>query len=118
MRLYILGMVALCAMTPLASGAETRATPDLVVITSPSQAAFDRAPSWRGAAASRQAVRGEGLQAGLRPNPDAPARIADVEVERERTRLNEALSEVHVRRPEVNRLRWRAALPLTQAGAR
>ena len=75
MRLYLLGMAALLAIIPACGKAEEiRSAADLVIITSPAQAvatALNRSPSLRGAEASRQAVRGEGLQAGLRPNPEA-----------------------------------------------
>ncbi|MEJ0017014.1 MAG: TolC family protein [Acetobacteraceae bacterium] len=68
-------MAGLLALVPLAAGAETtRVTAELVVVTSPAQAvaiALDRSPAMRSARASRQAVQGEGLQAGLRPNPEA-----------------------------------------------
>jgi outer membrane protein, heavy metal efflux system len=75
MRLYFLGMAALLAIIPAVGKAEdSRSAANLVIIASPAQAvatALSRSPSLRGAEASRQAVRGEGLQAGLRPNPEA-----------------------------------------------
>ena len=74
MRLYFLGVAAMLAVIPIAGTAEAQSSADAVIITSPAQAvtvALSRSPTLRGAEALRQAVRGEGLQAGLRPNPEA-----------------------------------------------
>ncbi|MGE0372898.1 MAG: TolC family protein [Gammaproteobacteria bacterium] len=62
------------AVIPIVGTARSQTSADRVIIISPAQAvatALTRSPALRGAEASREAVRGEGLQAGLRPNPEA-----------------------------------------------
>jgi cobalt-zinc-cadmium efflux system outer membrane protein len=74
MRLYFLGLAAMLVVVPITGTAAAQSSADPVIVSSPAQAvaaALSLSPSLRGADASRQAVRGEGLQAGLRPNPEA-----------------------------------------------
>lgn len=66
--------VCLTAIPAASHAQDARSPAGIFVITSPSQAvtaALDLSPVLRGAKASMQAVRGDGLQAGLRPNPEA-----------------------------------------------
>lgn len=74
MRIIRFGVAAFLAAVSGSGWAEqVRLPSDPVVITSPAHAvatALNHSPALRGAAASRQAVRGEGLQAGLHPNPE------------------------------------------------
>lgn len=75
MRSYILSFAAILAAAPaVAQGPPTRGPAGVIVIVSPDQAvsaALARSPVLRGAEAARQAVRGDALQAPLRPNPEA-----------------------------------------------
>lgn len=75
MRPYILSFVAILAAAPaVAQSPPARGQSGVVVIVSPDQAvsaALARSPVLRSAEASRQAVRGDALQAPLRPNPEA-----------------------------------------------
>lgn len=75
MRLHVLWIVAILATIPAAIQAQdVRGQPGTLVIASPSQAiaaAFAHSSALRGASAAQQAVRGDGIQAALRPNPEA-----------------------------------------------
>lgn len=66
--------VVLAAVPAAVHGQDTSGLAGTIVIASPEQAvaaALARSPALRGAEASRQAVRGDALQAPLRPNPEA-----------------------------------------------
>ncbi len=75
MRFHFLWLAASLAVPAAAARAgDVHAPADAIVISSPKQAvaaALARSPALRGAAASRQAVRGDALTAPLRPNPEA-----------------------------------------------
>ena len=75
MRYHSVWLAALAAVIPaVVYGQNARVATGAVVVSSPEQAvaaAFARSPALRGADASRQAVRGDALQAPLRPNPEA-----------------------------------------------
>ena len=75
MRNHVFWIVAILATIPAAIQAQdARGQSVVLVIASPSQAvvaALAHSPALREASASRQAVRGDALQAEVRPNPEA-----------------------------------------------
>ncbi len=75
MRFHFLWLAASLAVPAAAARAgDVHAPAGAIVLSSPEQAvaaALARSPVLRGAAASRQAVRGDALTAPLRPNPEA-----------------------------------------------
>lgn len=74
MRLTAFWGALLALALPAAAWAQASAPAGALPITTPARAvetALARSPALRGAGASREAVRGDALQAGLRPNPEA-----------------------------------------------
>lgn len=74
MRLTALWGALLAVALPAAACAQASAPAGALPITTPAravEAALARSPALRGAGASREAVRGDALQARLRPNPEA-----------------------------------------------
>lgn len=75
MRFRVFWAAALVVALPAAVWAQSaRGQAGVLSITTPAQAvetALARSPALRGAGASREAVRGDALEAGLRPNPEA-----------------------------------------------
>ena len=73
MRILSFWLAALLAVPASAYAQDDRGPAGAIMITSPEQAvatALASSPTLRGAGAAQQAVRGDALQAPLRPNPD------------------------------------------------
>lgn len=76
MQSYVIWLAALLTAAPSLAQAQRTRDPSGVVIASPEQAvaaALAGSPALRSAGAVQQAVRGDALQAPLRPNPDLSA---------------------------------------------